>query len=140
MPRPHRHSRAFTVVEALAAGTILAVTALIVGPSISGALVGLEDARDLQRAVQLLDETLTRIDLIGPERVSREGPLTGQFEPPDDRFAWETDIEPTLPGDLYKVTVRVSWTGPRGQHTAVAQTLLNDGPGSHDETLEWRNL
>ncbi|MCJ7543090.1 MAG: hypothetical protein MUP47_00755 [Phycisphaerae bacterium] len=140
MPKPNRHSRAFTVIEALAAGTILAMAALIVGPSVSGALVGLEDARDLQRAAQLLDETLTRIDLIGPERVSREGPLTGQFEAPDDRFTWQAQIEPTVPGDLYQVTVRVSWTGPRGRHTAAAQTLLNDTPGSHNETLEWRNL
>jgi type II secretory pathway pseudopilin PulG len=140
MPRDLRHSRAFTVTEALAAGMILAISALIVGPSVSGALVGLEDARDLQRAAQLLDETLTRIDLIGPDRVAREGPLTGQFEPPDDRFTWQTEIEPTVPGNLYKVTVRVSWTGPRGPHSAAVQTLLNDAAGSHDATLEWRNL
>ena len=102
--------------------------------------MGLQDARDLQRAAQLLDETLTRIDLIGPERISREGPLEGQFEPPDDRFTWEAQIESTVPGNLYKVTVRVTWTGPRGQHAAAAQTLLNDTTGSHDATLEWRNL
>jgi hypothetical protein len=140
MPRRPRHAAAFTVVEALAAGTILAVSALIVGPSVSSALVGLQDGRDLQRAAQLLDETLTRIDLLGPERVSREGPLEGQFEPPDDRFSWQTQIEPTVPGDLYKVTVRIRWAGPRGAHVASAQTLLNDATGSHDETLEWRNL
>jgi type II secretory pathway pseudopilin PulG len=140
MRKPQRHARAFTVVEALAAGTILAVSALIVGPSVSSALVGLQDGRDLQRAAQLLDETLTRVDLLGPERVSREGPLEGQFEPPDDRFAWQTQIEATVPGDLYKVTVRIRWTGPRGPGTASAQTLLNDAARSHDETLEWRNL
>jgi hypothetical protein len=128
------------VVEALAAGTILAVSALIIGPSVSSALVGLQDGRDLQRAAQLLDETLTRIDLIGPERVAREGPLEGQFDPPDDRFSWQAQIESTVPGDLYKVTVSVRWTGPRGAGSASVQTLLNDATGSHDATLEWRNL
>jgi hypothetical protein len=75
---------------------------LIIGPSVSSALVGLQDGRDLQRAAQLLDETLTRIDLIGPDRVAREGPLEGQFDPPDDRFSWQAQIEPTVPGDLYR--------------------------------------
>ena len=140
MPRRPRQSRGFTVVEALAAGTILAVSAMIIGPSVSSALVGLSDARDAQRAAQLLEETLTRIDLLGPNRVAGEGPLEGGFSAPDDKFSWQAEIESTTPGYLYKVTVRVTWSGPRGQHTAAAQTLLNDPPASHDETLEWSTL
>ena len=132
--------RAFALVEALAAGMILTLAAAVIGAASSQAMDSLGSARDFQRAAQLLDQTLTRIDLIGPDRVSREGPAQGDFPPPDGRFQWETQIESRSPGHLFLVTVRVRWQTARGARSVEAQTLLNDPSDSRNPALKWDDL
>ena len=138
--RRHGGRGGFTLVEALSAGIILALAAGVVGTAVSSGLRSLELARDWQRAAELLDQTLTKIDLVGPERLQLEGPDEGQFPPPDDRFSWETIIEARVEGHLYEVTVRISWQTVAGRRSAEARTLLNDPPGSRDERLVWDDL
>jgi hypothetical protein len=89
---------------------ILALAAGLISAGSAQAMDSLRNARDFQRAAQLLDQTLTRIDLIGPDRVSREGPAQGRFPTPDDRFEWETEIHSRSQGHLFLVTVRIRWT------------------------------
>ena len=132
--------RGFTVVEALSAGMILAIAAAAIGGTVSRSLQSLEDARDYQRAAQLLDQVLTKIDLIGPARIETEGPAEGQFDAPNERFSWQAAIESLTQGHLYKVTVRVSWPSRGGTCTAAAGTYLNDPPKSRDSSLEWSKL
>jgi type II secretory pathway pseudopilin PulG len=135
-----RHRGGFTLAETVAAGTILALSAGLVGTSVSQALRAIQDARDFQQAARLLDQTLTRIDLIGPERLEREGPAQGRFAPPDERFTWEVQVHSRSQGHLYEVTVRVHWPTPQGSASAEAQTLLNDQPGSRNPGLDWSGL
>jgi type II secretory pathway pseudopilin PulG len=131
----------FTLVEALAAGVILALSAVVLGIAVTQGMRSLELARDYQRAAELLDRTLTKVDLIGPARLLLEGPTRGAFEPPHDRFAWQLDISPRLEGYLYEVTVQITWSSPRGERrSTVAQTLLNDPPDSRPAELDWDDL
>ena len=127
-------------MEALAAGAILVLSAVVLGQAVVGAMDSLHVARDVQRAAHLLDVTLTKIDLLGPSRVVQEGPTDGTFSGQDSRYRWEAEVESRLEGHLYDVTVRVSWNTPRGQRCVEAATLLNDPPDSRDTTLRWEDL
>ncbi len=136
-----RHCGGFTLVEALTAGVILALSAAVLGTGVTQAMRSLTVARDYQRAAELLDQTLTKIDLFGPARMLAEGTSEGVFEVPDDRFAWKADIFSRLEGHLYDVIVEVSWGTPSGKQRSVrAQTRLNDPPESHPAELAWDDL
>ena len=136
-----QHPHGFTLVETLVAGVILTLSAVALGITISQGMNSLALARDYQQAAELLDRTLTKIDLIGPSRLFYEGPLTDAFSPPYDRFAWQAQIEPLTDGYLYEVTVRIFWTTPIGtQRSVQAQTLLNDAPDSRPSGLDWYSL
>ena len=131
----------FTLVEVLAAGVILALSALVLGTIITQGMHSLVRARDYQRAAELLDETLTKIDIIGPARLLYEGPLEEVFASPHDGFAWQAQIEQRTEGYLYEVTVSILWTTPAGEQRSVqAQTLLNDAPDSRPVELDWYSL
>ncbi len=122
------------------AGVILALSGAAIGTSVRGALETTRRARNYQQAGELLDRMLTKIDLIGPERIMLEGPTEGEFEPPDDRFRWETAVESHDEGYLYKVTVRIIWETPEAERSVEGQTLLNDPPNSHSPLLHWDAL
>ena len=136
-----RHSGGFTLAEAMLAGAVLAMAGFVLGLIVTRSMRSLTRARDTQQAAELLDRTLTRIDLIGPARLVAEGPTEGVFLPPHDRFAWRAEIAPRLEGNLYEVTVHVAWHTPGGQRrSARLQTLLNDPPGARPEELQWGDL
>lgn len=135
-----RNRRGFTLVEALAAGVVLAMTAVVIGGAVTRSIHALTISRDLQRASELLEATMTRIDLIGPARLMSEGPTEGRFDPPDDRFSWEAQIESLVETDLYEVTLTVRWPGAGGTRSAQLVTRLYDPPGMRDSQLQWEDL
>ena len=139
--RIRRCDGGFTLVETLVAGVILALSAVALGMTVSQSMRSLALARDYQRAAELLDKTLTKIDLIGPARLQFEGPTEDVFERPHDRFAWQAKIEPGIQGHLYEVTVRILWETPGGTIRSIeGQTLLNDPPDSRTIELDWYRL
>ncbi|MBN1943105.1 MAG: prepilin-type N-terminal cleavage/methylation domain-containing protein [Phycisphaerae bacterium] len=143
MRRKRRQSGCgFTLVEVLAAGMILALAAAALSLGVRQSLRSLQTARDYQQAAELLDRVMTKIDLIGPGNVSAEGPLAGQFDPPRERFEWESQIELlATEGWLYEVTVRIAWPNPAGQKQVVeAQTLLFDPPSQDKSGLSWEDV
>ncbi len=140
--RWHRYSRSrgFTLIEVLVAGMILAFAAAAVGIALSHGYVSLADGRDERRAALLLDDLLTKIDLIGPNRIASEGPRRGSFDGQDQRFSWSLEIRSRPVGHLYEVDLTLSWSdGGRGK-SARLQTYLNDPPNSRDSTLKWDAL
>lgn len=139
MRKRHRRS-GFTLVEALAAGVLLALAAGVLSMIVSRSYAALVEARDYRRAAALLDELATKVDLIGPARLMDEGPSQGRFDPPLDRFAWEAQVAPEYAGSLYRVTLRVSWPTGNGERRAELETLLNDPPQSRNPLLEWDDL
>ena len=136
----HRADRGFTLVEALCAGVILSLAAMVLGAAMTRTMHALNNARDNQRAVELLDRTLTKIDMIGPGRITREGPTLGRFEGMDGRFSWRTRIRPRLDGNLYDVAVEIAWDTPRGRRRVEAYTRLNDALLSRNSSLQWEQF
>ena len=133
--------RGFTLVETLAAGVILGLSAAVLGITVSSNMRSLALARDFQRAAELLDRTLTKIDTIGPAQLLAEGPTAGGFNPPHERFIWTATIERRFEGDLYDVTVRIAWPTPDGKQRSVeAQTFLNDPADLMQSELDWNDL
>ena len=133
--------RGFSIVEALAAGMILAISAAAVTLTVRQAVRSLTMARDYQIAAELTDRTLTKIDTLGPGRILREGPTSGNFSEPNDRFAWEAAIDQRLDGHLYDVTVKITWQVGGASRLVEVQTFLND-PNDTDEQdlLPWEDL
>ncbi|MDY7011000.1 MAG: hypothetical protein SVV80_09655 [Planctomycetota bacterium] len=133
--------RAFTLVETLAAGVILALSAVVLGVAVRSGIRSLSVARDYQRAAELLDRVFTKIDTIGPGRLSVEGPTEGRFAAPHDRFTWNAAVVPCHEGRLYEVTVRIAWQTPGGEQRSIeAQTLLNDPQSDSESEVGWDDL
>ena len=136
-----RQSAGFTLIEALVAGMILAMSGAALSLGVRQAMKSLALGKDFQRAAELLDRTLTKIDTVGPARVQVEGPIEGAFDPPHDRFGWSTTIEALSEGHLYEVTVRIIWEQPGGKLRSIeAQTLLNDARGEDETGPGWNDL
>ena len=131
---------AFTLIEVLAAGIILSLAGGVIAASLAQSYRSLADARDERRAAALLDELLTKIDMIGPARIASEGPRDGVFSGADERFSWTAEIGNRPQGHLYQVTVTLSWPAAGRTRTVRVQTYLNDPPDSRDSTLKWNEL
>jgi hypothetical protein len=119
---------------------ILAMVATVTGTALSQSIRSLRLARDYQIAAELLDTTLTKIDLIGADRIAFEGPTRGRFLPPHDGFAWHAKIESMMVGHLYEVTVEVSWSDHDVTHRVEAHTRFNCPDESHNPLLQWEDL
>lgn len=135
-----RRRAGFTLIEGLLAGVVLALVGVVIAGSVSQSMRAGVISRDISRAAELLDVTMTKVDVIGPDRLLREGPMSGRFDPPDDRFAWTMTIESLVDANLYAVELTVTWPGAGGQRSAVLSTRLNDPPGSRDPYLQWEAL
>ena len=134
--RSHR-AGGFTLVEALGAASVLALAGSMIGVGVSSSLSSLTVARDRQRAAEVLDGLMTRIDLIGPARIQLEGPTDGTL---DDGWNWSVDIEQRIEADLFDVTLEVSWPTAGGTRSAKVYTRLNDPPLSRSPLLRWQDL
>jgi Tfp pilus assembly protein PilV len=130
----------FTLIETLAAGVILAMAVAVLGTVLSHAYASLGDARDERRAAVLLNDLLTKVDMIGPARIASEGPRQGKFDGTDERFSWSIDIQNRPQGHLYEVAVTLTWNYAGADKQARIRTYLNDAPKSRDATLKWRDL
>ena len=143
MHRSRRQNRrGFTLVEVMAAGVILALSASVLSLGVRQSLRSLGKARDYQQAAELLDRIMTKTDMFGAGRIRVEGPNQGGFPPPHDRFRWQTQIESAdTESDLYEVTVRIAWVDPNGYTQYVeAQTLLYDPPRLAEQELSWEDV
>ncbi len=127
----------FTLVETLAAGMVLTLSVSVLGVSLGQSHHALQQAKDNQRAAELLDQLLTKVDAIGPASLSQAGVTEGQF---DDRFSWQLEFRPRPEGHLFEVTATVRWADGRDMRSARAQTLLNDPPDARPPGLQWDDL
>jgi len=140
LARRRRQPRGFTLIEVLIAGMILAISAAVIGTALSHAYASLSEAKDERRAAILLDDLLTKIDMIGPARIASEGPRQGNFDGSDERFSWSVDIQNRPQGHLYDITATLSWSYGKQEKSVQVHTYLNDPPNSRDATLRWRDL
>lgn len=134
--KPSRR-RGFTIVECLLAGVILALFAATIATTVGQAGAAARRGADLRLAAGWLNEVMTRIDLIGPARLSQEGPLQGEL---DSRFGWSAAIDQVLIGDLYNVKVTINWSTNGRQTSVVGYTQFQDPPNATRTTVSWHDL
>lgn len=144
-----RRRGGFTLVECLVAGTVLALFGGTI--AIAAAQAGGANRRGVERraAAQRLDAVLTKIDVLGPARMSIEGPFGGELEsdeseqgPRGRAWAWSASIvqEGTW-ADLYIVEATVRWVGSTGKTRSVsARTRMFDPVGSRTVLAGWDDL
>jgi prepilin-type N-terminal cleavage/methylation domain-containing protein len=133
-------SSGFTLVEVLIAGVILGLAVAVMGTAVSRGYAALAEARDERHAAILLDDLLTKVDMLGPARVASEGPREGKFDGADERFSWSVDIENRPQGHLYDVTATLTWKSGAREKSVSIHTYLNDPVSSRDSTVKWKDL
>ncbi|WP_432800075.1 type IV pilus modification PilV family protein [Poriferisphaera sp. WC338] len=141
-PKQHKHEQGFTLVEVLCAAMILAISAVVIGRMVIQHMSSLEMARQYQVAASLLDETFTKIDVIGPSRVMDEGITEGDFESHGmSKTTWNADVlQREEASYLYEVIVTIAWEVNGGKRSVSGKTLLYDPPGARSMTLAWEDL
>lgn len=141
MRRPCGYNRArrrgFTIVECLLAGVILALFAATIATAVGQAATAARRSEDLRRAAGWLQEVMTRIDMVGPSLLLREGPMQGQL---DARFSWSASIEPETLGDLYDVQVTIHWSTGKSTSSVVGYTQFQDPPEAQHLAGSWYEL
>jgi len=134
-----RGDHGFTIIESLIAGVILAAFAAALASTTAQSSMAAARAQDHRKAAEWLDTVLTRIDVLGPDRLATQGPLAG---PLDDRFNWSATItqDEALP-DLYQISVVIRYTGRGGRPgRAVGYTQLHDPAGRRSVPAAWEDL
>ncbi|MEM9418799.1 MAG: hypothetical protein AAGA25_07100 [Planctomycetota bacterium] len=129
----------FTIIESLIAGMILALFAAALASTTAQSTRAALRAQDQRKAAEWLDTVFTRIDMIGPARLSLEGPVQGSL---DDRFNWSIvlDTDAVNP-DLYLISVVISYTGADGRPARVeGYTQIHDPVGRRFVAAQWEDL
>lgn len=123
----------FTLIEAVAATAILGVGVTGIVVAGSAAMAAQREGAKRNTAVLLASGKLSEIDGMGPYRAAIELPEAGSFEPEYPEYQWEVSIESEEFGELYRVTVEVSWPARNGRGTFSMSTMLNDYDNENDE-------
>ncbi len=129
----------FTILECLLAGVVMALFGVTLAGGVVQSGIAQQRAEDRRAAARWLDQTLTRIDMIGPARLAVEGPTSG---PLDDRFSWSANItEDAVFPDLYIVSVTVQITGSDGRPAGAVRgyTQFHDPVGARARGLMWED-
>jgi type II secretory pathway pseudopilin PulG len=107
----NKHNRAFSLVEAILATTILSIAVTGILTTFSGALVAAKIAEDYSKASTMMNELRghVRANLLTPLEVN-EGTFSLH-----EGFSWTVSYMETEFGNLYQVQLEVLWQ--RGDRT-----------------------
>lgn len=125
----------FTLVETVLGAGILAFAVIMLVAGTTRALAGARLNRQRELAAALLDRQLTMIDYIGIEEFIEFGQTEGEFDEYEGRYGWQVVAEPQLIGNLYKVSMTVSWLDGNRPYSISVDTMLN-GRLAAEETEE----
>jgi len=115
----------FTLVETIAASTILCMAVLTLGAVGSRSLSWMRLNRQSEVAAALADKQLTYIDYIGVEDFIETGQMQGQFKGFEQIYHWRAATAYEGTDNLYQVTVTVSWFDRKRLHSVSVDTMLN---------------
>lgn len=117
--------KGFSLVEVLAAFSILAMSLGVLLALFSGGLRNTGIAHEYSRAVTLAESKLAEVGVTEP---LAPGERQGAF---DGQYRWRTQVAEYIDGggrapeplQAYRVTVRVSWEGAQGDRSVALSTL-----------------
>jgi len=135
MVRARKIRSGFTLVEMIAASSILCAAVLTLGAIGTRSLSETKLNRHYELAAALADRQLTIIDYIGIENFIDLGQTEGVFEELEPSYHWQVFAEPLETDNLYLVNITVNWLERNRLHSISVDTMLN-GTGGLVETGE----
>lgn len=125
MVRAKRNKRGFTLVETIAASTILCGAVLMVGAISTRSLSRTRLNRQYEVAVSLIDKQLSLIDYAGIDEFIELGRLEGEFEDFEPGYHWEVVTQYQNIDSLYLVNITVSWVERNRLRSVSVDTMLD---------------
>ena len=117
--------KAFTLIEALAASTILAGAMIAVSALSSRCLSRARLNRQYDLAWQLLDRQFTLIDYMGIDKFLEQGITSGKIEQPQGEYYWNVNVSSEYLDNLYEITLTIRWLDGKKIHSVYASTRFN---------------
>ena len=139
-PPGRSRSRGFSLVEVLLAGVLLAVFGGVLASAVGQSAQARARAEADRAAAQALEEVLTRVDLIGPRTLEREGPTSGELPVEEEVWSWELTLTQRPSSDLFEVAATVRPGGDQTGPARTAHTLLMDPVGWRSVGYRWEDL
>ena len=125
MLRTKRNRRGFTLVETIAAFTILSGSVLTLVAITTRSLTGTRLNRQYEIAASIVDRQLSMLDYIGIDEFAEMGSAEGVVEDFEPGYQWEVTTEYQGIDSLYLVTITVRWTDQKRIHSVSVNTMLN---------------
>lgn len=133
-----KNRKAFSLVEMIAAASLLSLAVVTICTISTKSMVGVKSNRKYEQAWDVLDKQLTMIDAMGIDAFLEVGQYDGQIgseETGEDIYFWNVSIEEEYESNLYNVSLSISWDSGNKRRSISASTLLN-GAEIADAELE----
>lgn len=126
--------RAFALIEAVVAATILGLGVSAVLTILSRSLAAQAEGEAIDLAARLADERLSLVLALGAESYSAAFPLEAACDPPFEQFRYRVEIAPPAAGAdgaAYAVSATITWRTSASTRSITVHTLI--APRSGDD-------
>jgi len=123
--RTKRNKRGFTLVEMIAASSILSGAVLVLVAITTRSMTGTRLNRQYEIAASIIEKQLSLLDYIGIDEFIELGRADGVVEDFEPGYHWEVSTEYQGIDSLYLVTITVTWIERNKPYSVSVQTRLN---------------
>ena len=123
--RTKRNKRGFTLVEMIAASSILSGAVLVLVAITTRSMTGTRLNRQYETAASIIEKQLSLLDYVGIEEFIELGRADGVVEDLEPGYHWEVTTEYQGIDSLYLVTITVTWLERNRPYSVSVQTRLN---------------
>lgn len=123
--RTKRNKRGFTLVEMIAASSILSGAVLVLVAITTRSMTGTRLNRQYEIAASIIEKQLSLLDYIGIDEFIELGRADGVVEDFEPGYHWEATTEYQGIDSLYLVTITVTWIERNRPYSVSVQTRLN---------------
>jgi prepilin-type N-terminal cleavage/methylation domain-containing protein len=118
--KPRRNSKAFSLIEMMAAFAIIGIGLTAVLWAMNGTMSAQRRVEQRAAATDLLRNKLSEFASANRPMEAAEG----RFDPPFGEYRWRVAVTPTELEGLFRLQARVMWEGRRGQRSIESETLV----------------
>ena len=123
--RTKRNKRGFTLVEMIAASSILSGAVLVLVAITTRSMTDTRLNRQYEIAASIIEKQLSLLDYVGIDEFIELGRADGVVEDLEPGYHWEVTTEYQGIDSLYLVTITVTWIERNRPYSVSVQTRLN---------------